>query len=145
MSNVFSNIAHLFTGDVLQPAPEPPKPAKQYSERDLLRMESAIGRELFGPVPEGHQREFFCLDNRTWIWYEYWNDPQTGEPKEATTRYEIHTGGIIKIQEGQPYKILEGQELKNLESAVKIYHQRVMHEVYGRDSAASSVAAPAPA
>jgi len=135
MSQVMNNVAKLFTGQIEMPeAPAKPKPTPQYSERDLLRMESSIGRELFGPVPKDRQREFFCLDNRTWIWYEHWTDPQTQQPKELTTRYEIHSNGIVKIQEGQAYKVLEGEELKNLESAVKIYHQRVMSDVYGHHS-----------
>lgn len=139
MSNVFENILQLFTGEpVMTPAgPRQTPPRRTYTERDLLRMESAIGRDLFGPVPEGHQREFFCLDTRTWIWYEHWVDPKTQQPQELTTRYEVHTNGIIKIQEGQPYKVLEGQELKNLEAAVRIYHQRVMLEIYGRQPIAS--------
>lgn len=142
MSKTIDNVVKLFTGQIDMPDPPPkPTPPPKYTERDLLRMESAIGRELFGPVPQGHQREFFCLDNRTWIWYEHWTDPQTQQPKEATTRYEIHSNGIIKIQEGQAYKVLEGQELKNLEAAVKIYHQRVMLEVYGRQAQQSQPAA----
>lgn len=137
MPNVLTNVLQLFTGEpVLQQSPSrsQPTPKQLYKERDLLRMESAIGRELFGPVPRGHQREFFCLDERTWIWYEHWTDTQTGAPQEQTTRYEVHSNGVIKIQEGQPYKILEGAELKNLERAVRIYHQRVMLEVYGREA-----------
>ncbi len=37
-------------------------------ERDLLRHEAKIGGELFGPLPQGGRREFFCLDEYTWIW-----------------------------------------------------------------------------
>lgn len=37
---------------------------KVVSERELIQRESTIGRELFGPVPEGHRREFFCLDEK---------------------------------------------------------------------------------
>lgn len=133
MASMLNNVVQLFTGQIDLPKPvhKPQLPPK-YTERDLLRMESAIGRELFGPVPEGHQREFFCLDNRTWIWYENWTDPVSHKHQESTTRYEIHANGIIKIQEDEPYKVLEGQELKNLQSAVKIYYSRVMGEIYGQ-------------
>ncbi len=130
MEGVLRKTIQLFTGGVVSPKK---RPLKKYSERDLLRMESAIGRQLFGPIPAGHQREFFCLDARTWIWYESWYDPTTKKRQEHTTRYEVHSNGIIKIQEGQPYVVLEGQELKNLEMAVKIYHERVMRDVYNRN------------
>jgi len=130
MPNLFAKTLHLFTGG---PISSKKRPLKKYSERDLLRMESAIGRDLFGPIPAGHQREFFCLDARTWIWYERWLDPQTRKQQEQTTRYEVHSNGIIKIQEGQPYIVLEGQELENLKTAVQIYHERVMRDIYHRN------------
>ena len=44
------------------------------NERDLLRQESKIGANLFGPIPKGHRRDFFCLDEATWIWHEEWKD-----------------------------------------------------------------------
>ncbi len=34
-------------------------------ERQLIRRESKIGSQLFGQVPSGRSREFFCLDERT--------------------------------------------------------------------------------
>ncbi|HEX6461712.1 MAG TPA: hypothetical protein VFZ58_00370 [Candidatus Saccharimonadales bacterium] len=130
MPGMLQKALNLFTGGVVS---SKQRPLKRYSERDLLRMESAIGRQLFGPIPVGHQREFFCLDARTWIWYESWYNPETKKRHEHTTRYEVHSNGIIKIQEGQPYIVLEGQELKNLEMAVQIYHERVMRDVYNRN------------
>ena len=46
------------------------RPLKQLTERDLIRLESEIGAQLFGPLPKGRRREFFCLDASTWIWHE---------------------------------------------------------------------------
>ncbi len=130
MHGALQKTIKLFTGGTLSTKQ---RPLKKYTERELLRAESAIGRQLFGPIPSGHQREFFCLDARTWIWYEKWIDPETKKPREHTTRYEVHSNGVIKIQENQPYTVLEGEELKNLEAAVKIYHEKVMREVYNRN------------
>lgn len=144
MSDLFGKTIQLFTGGTILP-PAKKRPLKKYTERDLLRMESAIGRDLFGPTPDGHQREFFCLDARTWIWYESWIDETTKEVKEQTTRFEAHTNGIIKIQEGQPYKVLEGIELKNLEAAVEIYYERVVREVYHCDPVTGKPLPSAPA
>ena len=42
--------------------------------RNLIRHEAKIGGILFGLVPEGGRREFFCLDARTWVWHEEWID-----------------------------------------------------------------------
>lgn len=110
-----------------------PKPYQALTERELIQMESEIGAQLFGPVPEGHHRQFFNLDRTTWIWYEEWIDPVTKKRKEATIRYEVHHNGILKAQEGARYNFLEGQELTNFIAAVQIYYERVMREIYHRD------------
>lgn len=109
------------------------RPLKGRTERDLIRLESKIGRELFGPVPHGNRREFFCLDEHTWIWHEEWTDAATGKPAQLTTRYEIHENGILKVQDGRPYTFVEGQELEYLTLAIKLYSERVAKEVYRLD------------
>ncbi|MBL8159152.1 hypothetical protein JNJ66_01715 [Candidatus Saccharibacteria bacterium] len=131
---MLKKLVNLFVGDT-STVPNIRRSTRKYSERDLLRKESLIGRQLFGEVPQGHQREFFCLDERTWIWYEKWIDPATKKEQEQTTRYELHTNGIIKIQAGQPYKVIEGEELTNLVGAMRLYNQRVSEEVYHLDPA----------
>lgn len=112
-----------------------PQPLKQrgVTERDLIKRESQIGAELFGPIPPGHRREFFCLDPKTWIWHEEWAD-RNGR-HSITTRYEVRSNGIIKIQDGAPYQFIEGQELRYLAEATKRYHQIVAQRVYGRAAA----------
>ncbi|MBC7512440.1 hypothetical protein H7142_02150 [Candidatus Saccharibacteria bacterium] len=102
------------------------------SERELIQRESEIGRELFGPIPKGHTREFFCLDELTCIWYESYKD-KSGKEITATTRYEIQGDKVLKAQEGARYSYLEGQELDNLLRAISIYYERVMRGVYSRD------------
>lgn len=109
------------------------RPHKKLTERELIQMESEIGAELFGQVPVGHHRQFFNLDRTTWIWYEEWIDPVTKKRQESTIRYEVHPNGILKAQEGARYSFLEGQELTNFITAVQIYYERVMREVYHRD------------
>lgn len=106
---------------------------KKMSERELIQRESEIGRELFGPVPKGHQREFFCLDESTCIWYESYKD-KDGKEVASTTRYEIQGDKVLKAQEGARYSYLEGPELDNLLVAIRMYYERVMRSVYGRDS-----------
>lgn len=112
--------------------PKQKKSMKQMSERELLQLESNIGRELFGPVPKGHQREFFCLDETTYIWYESYKDTD-GKEIELTTRYEIQGDKILKAQPGARYSYIEGQELENLLMAIGMYYERVMRTIYDRD------------
>lgn len=106
---------------------------KGLTERELIQLESAIGRELFGPIPDGHTREFFNLDPNTWIWYEEYINPATGKKQSTTTRYEVRENGILKAQDGAQYSFIEGEELRNLTLAVQMYYERVMREVYKRD------------
>ncbi len=138
MADVFKKALKLLIGnDVSVPKLTMPKnrPFKTLTERELIQLESNIGSELFGPIPAGNRREFFNLDPNTWIWHEEWVDVETGKPQSATTRYEVHDNGILKVQEGARYKFIEGEELKNLTVAVQMYHERVMREVYNRDPA----------
>lgn len=109
------------------------RPLQGLTERQLIELETEIGRTVFGPVPAGHRREFFCLDAHTWIWYEEWKDEETGKPKALTTRYEVHENGILKAQDGAQYKFIEGEELQNLALATKLYYEQVMRGVYRRD------------
>jgi hypothetical protein len=102
--------------------------AKLY--RDLIRHEAKIGGELFGPVPEGGQRQFFCLDKYTWIWYEQWKD-QSGNFQSRTTRYAVRPSGIVKsVDGGKSYTRLSKNEISRLFDAVKAYERRVWNEIY---------------
>lgn len=101
--------------------------AKLY--RDLLQHEARIGGELFGPVPNGGRREFFCLDEYTWIWYEEWLD-KNKQRQSRTTRYDVRPGGITKIQDGNSYQELSDDEALRLYDAMKAYERRVRNEIY---------------
>lgn len=92
--------------------------------RNLIRREAKIGGQLFGPIPAGHHREFFCLDEHTWVWHEAWNDEQ-GRPQAVTTRYEVRPTGVLKIQNNQAYQTLSFGEALNLYKAVESYEKHV--------------------
>ena len=119
--SVFKNIARRITGtndDVLG-----------LSHRQLIDRESRIGRQLFGAVPKGHRREFFCLDDHTWIWYEEWID-QNGRRQFLNTRYELRPNGILKIQGDRHYVFIGREEAENLMRAIELYYQYVTAHVY---------------
>jgi hypothetical protein len=96
--------------------------------RKLLHHEAKIGGELFGPVPHGSRREFFCLDPNTWVWHEEWTD-EKGQHQFATTRYDMRPNGVIKSQNGQ-YRNISHQEGRNLLNAIRMYEKRVIEELY---------------
>lgn len=98
------------------------------TRRKLIEMESAVGGQLFGPVPDGARREFFCLDDTTWMWYEQWRE--NGQLKQTTVRYEIQQQGILKVQEGPRYSYLQGAELENFMNAIRAYQSQVQAKVY---------------
>ena len=115
----------------LMPKLTPRSPAQREAEleRRFLRMEAEIGGKLFGPVPQGHRRQFFCLDEHTWIWHEEWLE--NGQRKVVTTRYTVRPEGVTKSQNGQSDRWLSRDEARNLRAAVIAYHQRV-NEQYQR-------------
>lgn len=93
----------------------------------LLHWSAKVGGELFGPVPKGTRREFFCLDRRTWVWHEEWND-KTGH-HIVTTRYDVRPNGVFKSQGANSYQALSSEEARNLYNAITLYYQRVMPEL----------------
>jgi hypothetical protein len=119
-------ITKLFGSAIAQKRAE--KWAREY--RDLISQEAAIGGLLFGPVPKGGRREFFCLDPNTWVWHEEWTD-QNGKRHAVTTRYDVRPKGVYKAQDGQPYQPLVGQEASYFFQATKLYNKRVKAELYG--------------
>lgn len=96
--------------------------------RNLIRHEAKIGGSVFGPVPKGHRREFFCLDERTWVWHEEWKDAK-GQRHVRTTRYDLRPDGILKTQNGN-YQRVQTREARRLFQAVDLYIERVNREIY---------------
>lgn len=133
----FKNIIHTLLGDTggIVPVKIPSfiPNNKPYTERELIEMESKVGAKLFGPVPAGHRREFFCLDDTSWIWYEEWREG--GKLQKTTVRYEIQAAGVLKVQQGARYSYLEGAELQNFIKAVKTYHDTVLSGMYHKNPA----------
>ena len=113
---------YAYTGDPLH-----------YSNRisydELVNAESAIGRTIFGPIPEGHQREFFEYRKNIWIWHESVVDPQ-GVMKEMTVRYEVRPNGVFKRPGDGYYQKIEGVELDNFRKAAKLYLDLIKAQLY---------------
>ena len=109
--------------------------AQRHADRDaelyrsLIRREAKIGGEIFGPVPEGGKREFFCLDEYTWIWHEEWLDDKA-QRHIKTTRYDVRPTGILKAQDGQVYQQVTIEEAERLLQAAKLYQKRMREELY---------------
>jgi hypothetical protein len=93
----------------------------------LIHHEAKIGSKLFGPVPEGTRREFFCLDRHTWVWHEEWTS-EKGKRQILTTRYDIRPDGVLKSQGGQSYHKIKHTEELNFRRAVKSYCEQVIDE-----------------
>lgn len=93
----------------------------------LIHHEAKIGSKLFGAMPAGTRREFFCLDEHTWVWHEEWTN-RTGKREMMTTRYDIRPDGVLKSQGGHSYRKLMGDEAINFRKAVDSYCQQVLSE-----------------
>jgi hypothetical protein len=104
-----------------------PQDRKTWLKQVAMRREAEFGGKIFGPVPAGHQRQFFCLDKHTWIWHESWVDKK-GRRQSVTTRYDVRPNGIIKLQNGKVYQRLSRDELANFYRAARRYRDHVNAE-----------------
>ena len=96
---------------------------------DYLLPGFAPGGTLFGPIPKGGRREFFCLDAHTWVWHEEWID-ENGQHKSKTTRYDVRPNAILKAQDGSHYQPVSNEEAQHLRDAVQLYEKRVKEDIY---------------
>lgn len=97
---------------------------------DQINAESELGRTIFGPVPTGHQREFFEHKKNLWIWHESWTDH--GKFITITIRYEVRENGVFKIINNGLSAKLEGAELDNFRRATKKYLELIKTNLYCR-------------
>jgi hypothetical protein len=102
----------------------------QQLRQKILRRHAQIGGHVFGPIPKGHDRQFFCLDKYTWVWHESWKDRQGQHV--VTTRYDVRPNGVFKVQNGGGYQSLSNGEAKNLYEAAELYMHRVTEDYNSR-------------
>lgn len=95
---------------------------------DLINSESSLGRTIFGPIPVGHQREFFQYKKNIWIYHENWE--VCGTKKEVTIRYEVREDGVYKKPLGGKYVKIVGAELENFHRALRTYLKLVKDNLY---------------
>ena len=112
----------------------PTKPvSRAYSNKltlnELINAESALGRTLFGPIPDGHRREFFTSEKNVWFWHESWIN-NLGNLEEMTIRYEVHPDGVYKRLNQEGYQKIKGEELDNFRLAAKSYLKLIKQKLY---------------
>ena len=92
--------------------------------RDLIHNEALLGGRLFGVIKPGNRREFFCLDEHTWVWHEEWTD-EKGQRHIVTTRYDVRPNGVLKAQGDHSYQYINLEEARRLYTAVDLYNKAV--------------------
>ncbi len=107
----------------------PARYSSKMSYDDLVNAESELGRTLFGPIPMGHQREFFMAKRNVWIWHESYLNHQ-GSMEEMTIRYEVRPAGVYKRVGKNSYEKITGNELENFRKATKSYLELVKTKLY---------------
>ena len=108
--------------------PQDPSQKEAMIRREVKREAAKLGGTVFGPIPAGHRREFFSLDDHTWVWHEEWVD-ERGIRRVRTTRYDVRPLGIYKAQDGQPYQPVSIEEGNRLCAATREYG-RCLHEKF---------------
>jgi hypothetical protein len=105
------------------------------THKDYIAREAVLGARILGPIPSGHNREFFCLDRNTWIWHESWQD-EAGRHQEFIVNYEVDPTGILKRINGGQFTKLQGQELANFDRAITEYYHQVSRQIYNTEAPA---------
>lgn len=101
------------------------------ARHQMIKLESdLVGSKLFGAVPKEHKREFYCLDENIWVWYEQWKE--YGERQSRMVRYEVSENQVTKNIDGM-YKKVGEAELANLRQAIHLYYTEIMHKIYRVD------------
>lgn len=103
--------------------------SNKLSYEELINAESMLGRTIFGPIPDGHQREFFEYRKNVWIWHESYVDPN-GIMQDMTVRYEVRPEGVFKRPGNGNYSKIEGVELENFRKATHTYLDLIKTKLY---------------
>ena len=96
-----------------------------------IKKEAYLGGRIFGNLQQHQQREFFCLDPKTWIWHESWQDKETKKQQAFMLRYDIKSDQIYKRKDNDdcPH-LLDQQESRNLQTAIAVYRTEVLAKLY---------------
>lgn len=100
------------------------------AQNNLMQQESELGGQIFGKLTLNQQRSFFCLDQRTWVWYESWPDPNSRQNLSQTTYYHLSEEAIAKSFQASQQSVLNDAELTNFYNAVKVYSLLVKQRIY---------------
>ena len=101
------------------------------TDKELKNEEGEIGASIFGPVEPNESRLFFNDNRESWFFYQEKTDSD-GKKHSITLHYEVRPDGVWKIdtKDGLKCELVSGKDLENFVDATKIYHQRVMTQIY---------------
>ena len=99
-----------------------------FTRDDLINAESELGKTIFGPIPDGHERAFFEQRKNVWIWHESWLEQ--GRRKDSMIRFEVRPEGVFKRMDGGKSQVIVGAELENFRQALHAYLNLVEKELY---------------
>jgi hypothetical protein len=101
------------------------------TDRELKNEEGEIGAGIFGPIKPNETRLFFNDNRESWFFYQQKIDSE-GKKHSITLHYEVRSDGIWKIdtKDGLKCELVTGKDLDNFVESAKIYHQRVMNQIY---------------
>ena len=126
--NFVHNVTRLIFGDSLE----------SLTENHLKTWESSrVGAAIFGDMlPYEVQREFFFEGNDADGFCHYFFHQameRDGTRRAVTLHYEVQPVGVLKISSDNRYdnEIIAGQELDNFVKATRVYHNKVINDIYG--------------
>ena len=87
--------------------------------KTILKHEARLGAKIFSGKA-GVEREFYCLDENTWVWHE----------GPSTVFYKVNPASVYRSNDGVNYRAASRTEAKRLFEAAKIYQKIIQTKVY---------------
>lgn len=107
---------------------------KPLTESDLKNQESEIGAKIFGKHDSNIVRGFWNDSPEDWYYHQSITGA-AGVIDDLTLHYEVSPTNVLMISNKKeiPNSFIAGKELENFTTAAKIYHDRVMNQIYSDD------------
>jgi hypothetical protein len=86
----------------------------------ILRHESKLGAKIFKKSKDSMNREFYCLNETTWVWRQ----------GAETVFYKVNPTNVYKSNDGVNYRLASKKEASHLYKAAKVYRNLVSEKIY---------------
>ena len=112
-------------------APFKPRRSQSYFKQTVLSKEIKLSRRLFVSNSKRSYQQFFCLNEKTWVWQQIYFEPKTHKRLVKTWLYGIYFDRVYKRRpDSFDWQRLSLREIEALQSKIRAYKQIVLDQLY---------------